>query len=47
MTGAYEKEQATPLYFCHGVFIDRFIFRSNSPGIGLPWECDDQSQETN
>ena len=27
--GAYEQEHATPLYFCHGVFIDRFIFRSN------------------
>ena len=25
--GAYEQEHATPLYFCHGVFIDRFIFR--------------------
>ena len=24
--GAYEQEHATPLYFCHGVFIDRFIF---------------------
>ena len=45
--GAYELEHATPLYFCHGVFIDRFIFRSNSPGIRLPWECADQSQETN
>ena len=31
--GAYELEHATPLYFCHGVFIDRFIFRSNSSGI--------------
>ena len=38
---------ATPLYFCHGVFIDRFIFRSNYPGVRLPRECDDQSQETN
>ena len=47
MPGAYEKEHATPLYFCYGIFIDRFIFRSNSPGIRLPWECDDQSQETN
>ena len=27
--GAYEQEHATQLYFCHGVFIDRFIFRSN------------------
>ena len=23
----YELEHATPLYSCHGVFIDRFIFR--------------------
>ena len=23
---AYEQGHATPLYFCHGVFIDRFIF---------------------
>ena len=46
LSGAYELEHAAPLYFCHGVFIDRFIFRSNSPGIRLPWECDDQSQET-
>ena len=28
-SGAYEQEHATPLYFCHGVFIDRFIFKSN------------------
>ena len=27
-TGAYEWEHATPLYFCHGVFIDRFIIGS-------------------
>ena len=27
--GAYEQEHATPLYFCQGVFIDRFAFRSN------------------
>ena len=27
--GAYELEHATPLHSCHGVFIDRFIFRSN------------------
>ena len=26
---------------------DRFIFRSNFPGMRLPWECHDQSQETN
>ena len=45
--GAYEQEHATPLYSCHGVFIDRFIFRSNFPGMRLPWEYHDQSQETN
>ena len=28
-------------------FIDRFIFRSNFPGMRLPWDCYDQSQETN
>ena len=28
-TGAYEQEHATSLYFCHGVFIDRFIFKSS------------------
>ena len=28
-SGGYEQEYATSLYFCHGVFIDRFIFRSN------------------
>ena len=27
--GAYEQEHATPLYFCLGIFIDRFIFKSN------------------
>ena len=25
--GAYEQEHATPSYFCHGSFIDRFIFK--------------------
>ena len=45
--GAYEKEHATPLYSCHGVFIDRFMFRKNLLGIRLPWECHDQSQDTN
>ena len=29
------------------IVIDRFIFRSNFPGMRLPWECHDQSQETN
>ena len=28
-------------------FIDRFIFRSNFPGMRLPWDCYDRSQETN
>ena len=38
---------ATLLHSCHGVFIGRFTFRSNFPGIRLSWECHDQSQETN
>ena len=46
-SGAYEQEHATPLYFCHGVFIDRFIFRSNLLWMRLPWECHNQSQDTN
>ena len=29
------------------VFIDQFIFRSNFLGMRLPWECHDQSQESN
>ena len=29
------------------IFIDWFIFRSNLPGMRLPWECHDQSQEPN
>ena len=29
------------------VFIDRYIFRLNFLGMRLPWECHDQSQETN
>ena len=45
--GAYEQEHATPLYFCHGVFIDRFIFRSNLLWMRLSWECHNQSQDTN
>ena len=44
---AYEQEHATPLYFCHGVFIDQFIFRSNLLWMRLPWECRNQSQDTN
>ena len=27
--GAYEQEHATQLYSGHGVFIERFIFRTN------------------
>ena len=46
-SGAYEQEHATPLYFCHGVFKDRFIFRSNLLWMRLPWECHNQSQNTN
>ena len=38
---------ASPLYSCHGIFKYRFIFRSNFPGMRLPWECHDQLQETN
>ena len=35
------------LYFISiTAFSDRFIFRSDSPGIRLPYECHDQSQET-
>ena len=30
-----------------GVFIDRFIFRSNLLWMRLPWECHNQSQDTN
>jgi len=32
----------TPLYSCHGVFIDPSILRSNFPGMRLPWECQSQ-----
>ena len=46
-TGANELEHATQLYCCHGVFIDRFIFRSNLLWRRLPWECHNQSQDTN
>ena len=46
LAGAYKQEQATPLYFCHGVFIDRFIFRTNLLWMRLPWECHNQSQDT-
>ena len=46
-SGANELEHATPLYSCHGVFIDRFIFREGLLGIRLPWECHNQSQDTN
>ena len=47
LPGAYEQEHATPLYFYHSVFIDRFIFKSNLPWMRLPWECHNQSQDTN
>ena len=46
-SGAYEQEHATPLYFCQGVFINRFIFKSNLLWMRLPWECHNQSQDTN
>ena len=36
-----------PLNSCHGVFTNRFIFRTNFPGMRLPWKCHDQSQKTN
>ena len=45
--GADEWEHATALYSCHGVFVDRFIFGSNFPGMRLPWECHGLSQESN
>ena len=32
---------------CHGAFVDRFIFRSNLLWMRLPWECHNQSQDTN
>ena len=32
---------------CHGVFMDRFIFRLNFPRMRLLWGCHDQSPETN
>ena len=47
VTGAYAWEHANPLYSCHGVFIGRFIFRSNLLWMRLPWECHNQSQDTN
>ena len=34
------------LYIPVTEFIDRLIFRSNFYGMKLPWECHDQSQET-
>ena len=46
-SGAYEEEHATSLYFCNGVFIDRFIFKSNLLRMRLPWKCHSQSQDTN
>ena len=47
VAGADEKEHPTPLYYCHGIFTDRFIFRLNFPGMRLPWDCHDQLQENN
>ena len=47
LSGAYEQEHATALYFCHGVFIHRFIFKSNPIWMRLPWESHNQSQDTN
>ena len=47
LSGAYEQQHATPLYFCQGVFIDRFIFRPNLLWMRLPRECHNQSQHTN
>ena len=44
--GTDEYKHATPLYSCNGVFIDRFIFGSNYPGMRHLWVCHDQSQET-
>ena len=45
-TTGLSQEQTNSPYSCHGVFIDRVIFRSNFLGMRLPWECHDQSQET-
>ena len=47
LAGADGLEHASALHSCHGVFIDRFIFRSNFRGMRLPWEYHDQSQESN
>jgi len=46
-SGADYLEHTTVLYSCHGIFKDQSIFRSNFPGMKLPWECHDQSLETN
>ena len=47
-SGAYEQEHATPLYFCHGVFINWFTFGSNLLWMRLAWESsDNQSKDTN
>jgi len=35
------------MQLCHGIFIDRFIFKSNLLWMRLPWECHNQSQDTN
>ena len=45
--GADDKGHASALYSCHGIFIDRSLFKPNFRGMRLPWECYDQSQENN
>ena len=34
------------IFLSRGVFIDRFIFKSNLLWMRLPWECHNQSQDT-
>ena len=46
-SGAYEQEHATPLCFCHGVFINWFTFGSNLLWMRLAWESHNQSKDTN
>ena len=45
ISGIHDPEPTTLLCSYHGVFIDRFIFRLNFPGMRLPQEPDDQLQE--
>ena len=42
LLGACESERATLINIHHGLFIVRFIFRPNFPGMRLPWECHDK-----